>query len=119
MKIHKNNSNNDWCFGNSQADFLIDNNLGVAQNIKTKLQEWKYNFFANLEAGINYRLRLGKRGERQNLDFDIQTIIASVEEVVSITKYESLVNDRVLNVNFSVYTIYSEYPIDMSVEVKL
>lgn len=44
MRIHRNTVDNDWQFGHSQADFLVDCHAGVIQNIKTKLQEWKYNF---------------------------------------------------------------------------
>lgn len=108
MRIHRNTVDNDWQFGHSQADFLVDCHAGVIQNIKTKLQEWKYNFFGNLQAGIDYRTRLGKRGQRQNLDTDIKDIITSPDEVLALTKYESFVNDRELTANFSIYDMYSQ-----------
>lgn len=111
MRIRRNDKNNDWCFGYSQTDFFVDNNLGVAQNIKTKFQEWKNDFFANLQAGIDWRTRLGKRNQRKLLDEDVQNLITSIDEVLSLTKYETYLNDREYRIEFECYTIYSQQPL--------
>lgn len=119
MRIRRNDSNNDWCFGHSQADFMIDNNLGVAQNIKTKLQEWKNDFFANLQAGIDYRTRLGNRKQKELLNTDIKTIITNVDEVIALTEYNSYLSDREITVNFSCITIYSQQHLTLSVSIEV
>ena len=118
MRIRRNDSNNDWCFGSSQADFLVDNNLGVAQNIKTKLQEWKNDFFGNLQAGIDWRVRLGLKGQRKELDADIKKVITSIKEVMALTKYESYYNDREYTVTLECYTIYSELPLTIQTTIE-
>ena len=107
MRIHKNDNFNDWNFGHSSADILTDNSLAVAQNIKTRLQEWKYNFFANMTAGIDYRTRLGQKGQKEALDNDIKEIISNTEGVLSLETYEGYLNDRTYTVHFSYYDMYS------------
>jgi len=119
MKIRKNDRNNDWCFGNSQADFLIDNNNAIAQDLKTKLQEWKFDFFANLQSGIDWRTRLGYRNQKTLLDRDIKTIITNNENVLILSSYSSEVKDRSFFLSFSVYTIYSELPITIEINIEV
>ena len=119
MRIRRNDKDNDWQFGNSQADFLIDCNAAVAQNIKTKLQEWKYNFFANKLAGVDYRRFLGQRGQRQLLDEAIKDVILSVDEVLALTKYESLLSDRELALSFAVFSIFSQREQQIQLKVEL
>lgn len=119
MRIHKNDNNNDWQFGHSQADFLVDCNAAVAQNIKTKLQEWKYNFFGNRSAGIDYKRFLGQRGQRRLLDDAIKDVILSIDEVLALTKYESLLNDRELALNFAIFSIFSQREQQVQFKVEL
>ena len=119
MKIRKNDKNNDWCFGNSQADFLINNNNAVAQDLKTKLQEWQNDFFANLKAGIDWQTRLGYRKQKTLLDKDIKAIITNNESVLILSSFTSNVRDREYFLSFSVYTIYSELPITIEINIEV
>lgn len=108
MQIRKNDSNGDWLFGHSSTDILSDNSLAVAQHIKTRLQEWKYDFFANMLAGIDYRTRLGYKNQKELLDNDIKEIIANTEGVISLESFESYLYDRDYTVNFTYYDIFSQ-----------
>lgn len=108
MRIRKNDKNGDWVFGNSNTTYYIDNELAVAQKIKTRLLEWFDDCFFNRQAGIDYRVRMGQRGQRALLDEDIRRIIAETEEVILLSEYSSSLYDRDLIVNFSVYHIYSD-----------
>ena len=107
MKIRKNDQNNDWLFGYSDATYCVNNAIGVAQKIKTRLLEWVDDCFFNRPAGINYRVRMGQKGQRTALDDDIKRIISETEEVVELVEYSSVLYDRDLQVNFSVYHTYS------------
>lgn len=118
MKIRKNDVNNDWCFGNSQADFYIDNNNAVAQDLKTKIQEWKNDFFANLQAGIDWRTRLGYRKQKTSLDKDIKAIITNNENVLILSSYRSEIKEREFTLSFSVYTLYSSQPITIETKIE-
>lgn len=108
MRIRKNDSNNDWCFGHSSIDILTDNSLAVAQHIKTRLQEWKYNFFANMTAGIDYRKRLGYKGQKNFLENDIKSIIVNTEGVLSLESYEGITDDRTYTARFTYYDRFSQ-----------
>lgn len=107
MKIRINDKNNDWMFGNSLLNYYIDNDKGVAQKIKTKILEWYDDCFFNATAGIDYRTRLGFKGQQNLLVNDIRRIIASVEEVVLINSLDTDINDRSISINYSVYHIFS------------
>ena len=109
VHIRNNDNSNDWLFGHSKSDY-ITGNAGVALNIKTKINEWKRDCFFNLQAGIDWRTRLGSKNQRQLLDTDIQNIITSIPEVLALTAFESFVNDRAYTADFTVYTTYSETP---------
>lgn len=108
MKIRCNDSDGDWIFGHSLTDYYQNNNDAVGQKIKTRLQEWQYDCFFNLQAGIDRRTRMGQRGQRNLLDEDIRRIILETPEVIELTKYSSSVYDRDMTVNFSVFHRYSD-----------
>lgn len=107
MRIRKNDSNNDWLYGHSESDILTDNSIAVAQNIKTRIQEWKYNFFANMTAGIDYRTRLGYKNQKDALDNEIKDIIINTDGVISLETFESYVDDREYTINFTYYDQFS------------
>ena len=108
MRIRKNDKDGDWVFGNSGTTFYVDNKLAVAQKIKTRLLEWVGDCFFNQPAGIDYRVRMGQRGQRALLDEDIRRVITETEEVILLSAYSSSLYDRSLVVDFSVYHIYSD-----------
>ena len=109
MQIRNNTEDNDFVFGHGKSDY-ITGHAGVALNIKTKINEWKRDCFFNLQAGIDWRTRLGSKNQRALLDTDIQNIITSIPEVLALTEFESFVNDREYTADFTYYDIYSETP---------
>ena len=109
MRIRNNTEENDWTWGHGKSDY-ITGHAGVALNIKTKINEWKRDCFFNLQAGIDWRIRLGSKNQRTLLDQDVQNIITGVTEVLALTEYESIVNDRAYTADFTYYDIYSETP---------
>lgn len=108
MRIRKNDNDNDWMFGNSDNTFMVNNGAGVAQKVKTRLQEWLNDCFFNQQAGIDYKVRMGQRGQRAQLDDDIKRVISETEEVVLLSEYSSELYDRELRVNFAFYHIFGE-----------
>ena len=118
MRIRCNDINNDWRFGHSETDFFVDNNQAVAQDLKTKILEWKNDFFANLEAGIDWRNRLGQRGQKDLLDEDIQKIITNSDEVIALTQYRSSLIDRQCDIEFECYTLFSERAISIALSIE-
>lgn len=117
LKIRQNKSDNDWTFGNASTNFYIDNAQAVEQDIKTSLQEWKYDWFADLEAGIDWKTRLGSKNQRQLLDEDIQNLVTSKYYVLTLDNFESFVSDRTYTAQFNITHIFSKNPLNIDVNI--
>lgn len=117
LKIRANKKDNDWSFGNASTNFYEDNYLAVEQDIKTSLQEWKYDWFADLEAGIDWKTRLGSKNQRQLLDEDIQNLIISKTYVLALKDFESFVNERSYTAQFTINHIFSDNPLTINMEI--
>lgn len=117
MQIRINDKDGDWTFGTSQLSLYRDNGAAVVQSIKTRLLEWKNDCFFNQTAGIDYRIRLGNKNQKQALDTDIRKIIVDTEGVLILQSYNSVLQDRELVITFTIYHIYSSQPYIDSVAI--
>jgi hypothetical protein len=117
LKTRVNTSGNDWTFGNASTNFYIDNELAVAQDLKTSLQEWKYDWFADLETGIDWKTRLGNKNQRQLLDEDIQNLVTSKDYILTLNNFQSFVSGRNYTAQFSVTHIFSQNPLTIEFEM--
>lgn len=103
----------EWLFGHSFADYRSKQNQ-IAQDIYTALYEWKYDCFFAFEHGINWRVRLGSKGQKDLLDSDIMAKIQSREGVLSVFDFNSSVNDRHYTCTCKVFTIYGDMDINFT-----
>lgn len=114
--IRRLDNNHDWCFGRGRADYLrnIDE---VAQDIQTKLLEWKWNYFKDYERGIDWRFFLGHKNTKSLLDEAIKDTVKNIEEVTDITDYKTELNtsDRTYKISLQVTTIYGDLTVDANV----
>lgn len=117
LKVRVNKNNNDWTFGNASTNFYIDNPQAVEQDIKTSLQEWKYDWFADLEVGIDWKTRLGSKNQRQLLDEDIQNLVSNKFYVLTIEDFESFVSDRTYTAQFTITHIFNNQPLTITAEL--
>lgn len=115
MRIRKVDKNNDWCFGNGQADYLIDLEA-IKQDIILRLQEWYNDCFFNLEQGIQWDVRLGYTNQKLLLDNDVKKTVLSVTGVLNLYNFVSQVNGRKYSCSFDVYTEYSTETISIYFE---
>lgn len=99
----------EWDFGHGYSSYRNEVN-GIAQDIETALYEFKYDCFFNLESGIDWVTRLGKKKQKQLLDTDLQNRILGRYGVLGIDKWESILIDRIYTCSCVVYHIYSEDP---------
>ena len=89
MIIRNLDSNHDWTFGNSQANYLRDDAA-----------------FWALDEGIDWWTRLN-RGQEENLENDIQNIILQTPNVASVNAIDvALDANRQLNCSYSITTDY-------------
>lgn len=100
----------EWCFGHSLSDYR-SKQYQIAQDIYTALHEWKYNCFFAMENGIDWYTRMGKRGQKQQLDEDIISTTQKRQGVISVVNFTSSLSDRHYACNFGVFTEFTEEPI--------
>ena len=114
--IRRIDSNGDFIYGTGKADYATSK-FCVALNIKTRLREWKYNWFSDYERGIDWRLRLGSKNQKDKLDSDIQSVILKTDEVDAIVFFEGNldVRNRVYTASVVVATPYGN--VDFEVEI--
>ena len=105
MIIRNLDSNHDWTFGNSQANYLRDD-AATLLNIQTRLLSFLNNCFWALDEGIDWWTRLN-RGQEENLENDIQNIILQTPNVASVNAIDvALDANRQLNCSYSITTDY-------------
>lgn len=104
--IRANDENNDWIYGIG-ANAYKKENAGIAQDIKTRLQEWKGDCFFELEAGVDWLNRFSD-GNKKLLIEECRSIILKTEGVVNVVFIDSFLNGRDLTLNYTVQTIYTK-----------
>lgn len=104
--IRANDENNDWIFGIG-VNAYKSGNLEVAQDIKTKLQEWKGDCFFKLDAGIDWLNRFAD-SNTPLLEEEIKSVILKVDGVVGVDSLVITLINRSLIIDYSVQTVYNE-----------
>lgn len=111
--VRKNDSGQEeFCFGHGYTDYKHEIAY-VQQDIETALLEFKNDCFFKLNAGIDWKTRLGSHGQKEYLDEDIQNIVTKRDGVIYINNFQSVVVDRVYTCTFEVFTVYSEESINI------
>jgi hypothetical protein len=99
--------NNDWNFGHGLQDYA-QNVVAVQYDVKTRLQEWVGDFFADTSRGIDWLNRLTQMSQKTLLDLDIKRIILQTNNVSRILSYSSTVTNRQFTATYNIETIYSQ-----------
>ena len=101
----------DWDFGKGLQSYG-DNLLSTMQNIKTRLQSFKWDCFFDLESGIDWFSLLGQRGNAMQdlVELNIRCCILDSLYVKGIKSLTMLVDEktRKLTINYTIDTIFSE-----------
>jgi hypothetical protein len=108
MKIRAITANNDWIFGQGLGSYATGQNA-VAENIKTRLQEWVGDCFWALQSGVDWA-NLLSYGQSPNLKQALDAVTVQSYGVISLTS-SSLVLDhktRRVTYNCAVTTIFSQ-----------
>lgn len=106
--IRKNeNGQEEFCFGHGFTDYKKELAY-VCQDIETALYEFKNDCFFDLEAGIDWKARLGYYGQKEYLDEEIQQIVSNRIGVINIISFDSNIIDRVYICTIEVLTVYSD-----------
>lgn len=116
MRIRSLDESGDWIFGNGKSSYK-ESGLALAQNIKTRLLEWKTDCFFNNDAGVDWKNRLDKPNQIDLLRDEIRSVILKTDGVSDLLNLESKFINRKLSVSYLVNTVYSKQPISENIIV--
>lgn len=106
MRVRTIDKKGDWNFGHGQSDYATQA-AAIALDVKLKIREWYEDCFFDMNAGIDWKTRMGKHNQKDLLDADIKRIASSVEGVMSIVNFESTCAGRQYTCTFGIYQPYS------------
>lgn len=106
MRIRNLDDNWDWTFGQSQLNYVKEQN-SILLDVQMRLKEWFQDCFFALNKGIPWSLRLGLHGQKDYLDKDIKNVVLGTPGVLNLSNFESLVRDRHYRASMTIYTQFS------------
>lgn len=105
MRVRAVSDNLDWTFGKGNNNY-VDQDMAIAQNIKSRLLAWEGDCFWALQDGIDWRNLLDK-GQEEALKLAIRSNILQAYGVAKITELSAVLSaDRKLSITYAVETIY-------------
>lgn len=107
MIFRKLDTNHDWQFGNGLSDYATAG-AAIDLNILTRLLSWVGDCFFDLLAGIDWKNRLGMKGQRNLLDADTRRIVLTSFGVTGINSFDSVLNIRNYKANFNINSIFTK-----------
>jgi hypothetical protein len=101
-------ADNDYSFGNGQADFYHDVPEAVGQSVLTRLLLWLGEWYLDTSAGTPYLEGILGKYSQTNANITIQDQVQQTTGVTDISSYDSELNadTRALSVQLSIDTIY-------------
>ncbi len=115
MRVRKLTADGDYSFGNSQADFWINDPAGIGQNVKTRLLLWLGEWYLDISLGTPYMQGILGKYSKQIADTTIQDQVLSTFGVTDIRNYTSTLDPdtRELSVQFTIDTIFGPTQVQM------
>lgn len=113
MRTRALDSNWDFRFGKGKQDYASES-LATAYDIKQKILFWYRDCFFDMERGVDYKNLLGRKNSKTDIDNSIKKIIAVQPDVVEISYFESIVENRQYHLTARFKTVYNE-----TIEVKI
>lgn len=109
MKFRNLDANGDWTFGQGLSNY-VTGNTAIGLNISTRIKSWVNDCFFAMNAGIDWKTRLGSKTQITLLESDLKRIILSSYGVTAITAFSFSVNEqtREYTVNYTINTIFSQ-----------
>lgn len=99
-------ANNDWVFGRGLNSYSSEN-AAIGLNVQTRILSWLNDCFFALEEGIDWYNRLGSKNQRELVEDDLRRIILQSEGVTGLIEFDTILNNRNLQVQYSISTIYT------------
>ena len=107
MRVRRLDSNGDWTFGNGQANYIKDNEA-ILQNVTTRLKSFKYDWFLDVEANIDWFNILGSKENKQTIIREVERVTLQTEGVTKINNIELIeTGNRTAKISVNLDTIYT------------
>ena len=109
MKVAGLSPSGDFVFGRGKASYITDSEA-VAQNVVTRLREFRQYWFANVQSGINWIGLLGARNTQKQIENAVRTTVLQTQGVASLDDFSLTMNRQARHATISVtYTdVYSQ-----------
>ncbi len=98
----------DWTFGKGVDNYLTGN-AEIAQNVSTRIKSFKYDWFLDGEAHIDWFGILGQQNNEQEILDEVRRVTLSTEGVAKITNLEVLsITDRKADIELTITTVLND-----------
>lgn len=106
MRLRNLDSNWDWTFGQSQINYVKDEN-SILLDVQMRLKEWFQDCFFALQKGIAWSLRLGFHNQQNLLDADVKNVILNTPGILNLADFKSIVRDRRYRATMTIFDQFS------------
>ena len=83
MSTRKIDKNFDWTFGKSKAQYLTGSDE-IAQNVVTRLKSFKFDWFLDTQANIDWFTILGSKSNRRIIINEVSRVVSETSGVKNI-----------------------------------
>lgn len=108
IKVRQLDKDGDRTFGKGTANY-IDQDLGISQNIQTRLKSIQGDFFLDTNANIDWFNILGQKNNEDIIKSEVYRVAFNTDGVITVNSV-SISTDELRNatINVSVDTIYKQ-----------
>jgi hypothetical protein len=108
MSVARLDSNADWTFGLQKQGYITGTDE-VAQNIKTRIKSFAFDWFLDVEAEIDWWSILSSLNNRNTILQEVERVTSNTEGVASVNDIK-IISKRARDVTISidVVTIYND-----------
>ena len=109
MRFRNLDSNGDWTFGQGLSNYVAGN-TAIGLNIATRIKSWMGDCFFAMNAGVDWKTRLGSKNQQSLLEGDLKRIILSSYGVTGINSFSVSYSaiTRHFSVDYDVSTIFTK-----------
>ena len=120
MKYRKLDSNGDYSFGHSLADFWVDVPQAPAQAVSTRLNLFQGQWFLDVTRGVPWTTEVAGFNSKTVYDSVIKSQIKNTKSVLGISSYFSSLDasSRLLQVQATIETEFGQVRISQAVTVE-
>lgn len=115
MRYRALSSSGDYTFGQSQANFLVNDPAAVAQSVSTRLKLWAGEWFLDSREGTPWMQSVLGKNTKDLYDIVIRGRVLGTKYVNAITKYSSFLSPgRRLSISMTIETAFGTTDVEIT-----